>query len=179
MHNRMDTFHWAVVYLAFVQTIKDRVATFHALRCLADLCTKLDDEETALNLYHTALEGATEIDIHRLRAQSMTGIGDIMMRQGNTVQAKEMWEAAHPLFVKSSQMKDAAVINARLAQLAKAHTPLITDGGTVDASQPSELHTDITGQLDKLAILSAAENLPHSLTAITENALADKTPFGT
>ncbi|KAJ6543552.1 hypothetical protein DFH09DRAFT_1282394 [Mycena vulgaris] len=121
MYSQRDTFHWAVVYFSFSWKAKDRVAIFDALRCLADITSESNDEETALNLYQTALEGATKIDIHRLRAQSMTGIGDIRMRRGDTVQAKEMWEAAYPLFVKSSQGKDVAAIDARLAGLSEGH----------------------------------------------------------
>ncbi|KAJ7452859.1 hypothetical protein FB451DRAFT_1565816 [Mycena latifolia] len=120
MHNPTDTFHWAFVHFSVVRMTVDKAATFHALRCLADTFVALDDEKTALNLYYTALEGATEMDIHRLRAESMTEIGDIMMRRGDSVRAKEMWDAAQPLFVRSSQMKDATAIDERLAKLAQA-----------------------------------------------------------
>ncbi|KAJ7118414.1 hypothetical protein C8R43DRAFT_960380 [Mycena crocata] len=46
------------------------------------------DEQTALNLYRTALEGATEMDIHRLHVKCMAGIGDIMNGRGDSVQAR-------------------------------------------------------------------------------------------
>ncbi|KAJ7476534.1 hypothetical protein FB451DRAFT_1460628 [Mycena latifolia] len=117
MYSPVVTLNWAFVYFSFVRKSKDRVATFHALRCLADIFAGSDDEETGLNLYHTVLDGATEMDIHRLRAESMIGIGDIMMRRGDSVRAKEMWNAARPLFIRSSQMKDVTVIDERLAQL--------------------------------------------------------------
>ncbi|KAJ6533795.1 hypothetical protein DFH09DRAFT_125089 [Mycena vulgaris] len=120
MHNTGDTLHWAIVYFSFVRKAQDRVATFCALRCLADIYNE-SDEETALNLYHTSLEGAIEMDIHRLQAQCMRGIGDIIVRRGESTQAKEMWQASRPLFAKSSQMKDAAAIDARLAQLLEPH----------------------------------------------------------
>ncbi|KAJ7452936.1 hypothetical protein FB451DRAFT_1374015 [Mycena latifolia] len=115
MQSPMATSNWTFVSFSHIRKSKDRVATFHALRCLADNFAASDDEETALNLYRTALEGATEMDIHRLRAESMTGIGDIMMRREDSVRAKELWEAARPLFVRSSQMKDATAIDERLA----------------------------------------------------------------
>ncbi|KAJ7652247.1 hypothetical protein B0H17DRAFT_1269560 [Mycena rosella] len=86
MYNQLDSFRWALVYLAFVRRSRDMTATLHALRCLADV----SDDETALNLYNTALQGATEIDIHRLRAESMTGIGDIMMRQSSAKPNQEL-----------------------------------------------------------------------------------------
>jgi hypothetical protein len=70
MHGIIETFRWAVVYLAFVQKKKDPVGTVNSLRCLADLHTILDgeDSETALNLFYAALDAGTMMDIHRLRA---------------------------------------------------------------------------------------------------------------
>ncbi|KAJ7655939.1 hypothetical protein B0H17DRAFT_1146271 [Mycena rosella] len=111
------TFRQAVIYLALMLKRKDRVGTFRAFRCLAGIYCILEDEDMSLNLYHIALEGATEMDIHRLRAECMTGIGDIMIQCGDVVQAKEMWKAAQSLFARSSQKKDVVAINTRLAQL--------------------------------------------------------------
>jgi hypothetical protein len=129
LHGIMNTFRWAVIYLAFEQKMKDPVGTANALRRLADLCSILDEEETALNLFHAALEGGTAMDIHCLRAECMVGIGDIMIRRGDSAQAEEMWTTAHPLFLRASQMKDAAVVEKRLEQLALS--PLqIQDMGT-------------------------------------------------
>jgi hypothetical protein len=119
MHNATETLHWAVASLAFVQKMKQRVDTLNALRRLADVHSILTDDETALNLFHAALEGGTNIGIHRLRAECMVGIGDIMLRHNDLVQAKEMWTGAYPLFVRSSRMKDAAAVEERLRQLSK------------------------------------------------------------
>jgi hypothetical protein len=44
----------------------------------------------------------------------MVGIADILVRRGDLMQAKEMWAAACPLFVRSSRMKDAAAVQERL-----------------------------------------------------------------
>ncbi|KAJ6523996.1 hypothetical protein B0H19DRAFT_1276691 [Mycena capillaripes] len=87
---------------------------------LAGRCSILGEDETALNLFYAALEGGTAMDIHRLRAECMVGIGDIMIRSGDLVQAKEMWTGAHPLFVRSCQMKDAAAVDKRLERLSLA-----------------------------------------------------------
>ncbi|KAJ7107047.1 hypothetical protein C8R44DRAFT_885716 [Mycena epipterygia] len=124
MYGPLDTLRWAVVYFSLTRKLQNRPATFRALRCLADAYLILDDEDMAVNLFHVALEGATEIDIHCLRAECMVGIGDIMIRCGDSVQAIQMWEAARPLFVKSSQMKDASAVDARLAECTKADTNL-------------------------------------------------------
>jgi tetratricopeptide (TPR) repeat protein len=117
MQGTMDIFRWAVVYLAFVQKAKNREGTLQALRRLADLHMAINEEETALHLFHTTLETATQMDIHRLRAECMVGIGDIMARRGDLIQAKELWTAAHPLFTRSSRMRDAASVETRLNKL--------------------------------------------------------------
>ncbi|KAJ6550283.1 hypothetical protein B0H19DRAFT_1160736, partial [Mycena capillaripes] len=122
MHGAADTFRWAVIDLAYTVKMKDRAATVHALRRLADLHVILDDEDTALNLFHTALHGGTAMGIHRHRAECMVGIGDIMVRRGELIQAKEMWTSAHPLFVRSSRMKDATTVDERLKNLSDAQT---------------------------------------------------------
>jgi hypothetical protein len=57
------------------------------------------------------------MDIHRLRAQCIVGIEEIMLRHYDPMQAKEMWKAAHPLFFRSSRMKDTVSVEKRLEQL--------------------------------------------------------------
>jgi predicted negative regulator of RcsB-dependent stress response len=141
MHGTLDTFRWAVVYLAFVQKVKDAVRTLQALRRLADVYMSLDDDETALYLFHTALEAGTKMDIHRLRAECMVGVGDIMLRREDPMQAKEMWVAAHPLFVRSSRLKDAALVEKRLEKLShtahNSHSLPAISHGAVDESTDS------------------------------------------
>jgi hypothetical protein len=139
----MDTFCWAVVYLASVQIAKNPVGTLHALRRLADLHLSLEDDETALHIFHAVLEGGTKMDIHRLRAECMVGIGDIMLRRSSPVQAREMWEAAYLLFIRSSRMKDAASVEKRLEQL--PHTRQdnslpVTGDGAVESTDSASVH---------------------------------------
>jgi hypothetical protein len=117
MHGPWDTFSWAVVSLALVQKNKDPLGTLNALRRLGAAYPILDDENTMLNLFHAALHGATTLEMHRLRAECMVGIGDIMLHRGDLMQAKEMWAGAHPLFVRLSLAKDAAGVEKRLEQL--------------------------------------------------------------
>jgi hypothetical protein len=131
-----------MVYLAFEQKMKDPVETVYALRRLADLYSIMDDEETALNLFHAVLEAATRMDIHRVRAECMLGIGDIMIRRGDATQAKEMWTGAHPHFLKASQIKHGAAVKKRLGQLPATEKnlssalPVMRDG-SVDHSTDS------------------------------------------
>ncbi|KAF8154328.1 hypothetical protein K438DRAFT_1777960 [Mycena galopus ATCC 62051] len=95
MYSESETSRWAVVSLAFVQKMKDVVGTLNALQCLADVYSILNDGETALNLFHAALDGGTDLDIHCLRAECMVGIGNIMLRHGDLAQAEEMWTGAY------------------------------------------------------------------------------------
>jgi hypothetical protein len=99
----------------------------------------LEDEDTAFHLFQTALDGATKMDIHRLRAECMTGIGDIMLRRGEHIEASDMWGAAHPLFVRSSRMKDAASVKKRLEQLSQQDNPhslrAISEGGVDESTE--------------------------------------------
>jgi hypothetical protein len=71
---------------------------------------RLFDDETALHLFHTALGSGIKMHIHHLRAECMVGIGDNMIQRCNPMQAMEMLGAAHPLFVHSLRMKDAALV---------------------------------------------------------------------
>jgi hypothetical protein len=47
----------------------------------------------------------------------MRTIGDVCMRHGNLGKAREMWEAAQPLFKRSEQKKEVARIDERLHSL--------------------------------------------------------------
>ncbi|KAJ7098225.1 hypothetical protein C8R44DRAFT_888860 [Mycena epipterygia] len=111
-----DTFRLAGTYLALVRVSKDLVHTYQALRCLGDIFLAQGDSETALNIFYAVLEGSTEMGVHRRRADCMSRIGNIFMAQGNTAGARKMWEDARPLFLRSTQIKDVASIDASLAQ---------------------------------------------------------------
>ncbi|KAJ7041117.1 hypothetical protein C8F04DRAFT_1303741 [Mycena alexandri] len=117
MSTLLATFRWAVVYLAFSQKRRDRVGTFQAFRRLADIFIRMEEEQTALELFRTGLEGATELDIHRLRAECMVGIGDIMVHRGDLGQAERMYKAAPPLFIAASRRKEASAVEERLGDL--------------------------------------------------------------
>jgi tetratricopeptide (TPR) repeat protein len=157
MHGPSDTLNWAVVSLALSQKMNNLLATSHALRYLADLYTILGDEEVALNLYYASLQAGTTMDVHRLRAECMVGIGDILIQRGDVIQAKEMWEGAHPLFVRSSRMKDAAAVQKRLERLSSA-----TISPSVAPVSPDPEPDSVDSSLDTLAFLKAPSHPPNS-----------------
>ncbi|KAJ6533298.1 hypothetical protein DFH09DRAFT_1284466 [Mycena vulgaris] len=119
--NRMcgptETFHWATTYFAFARKITEPSHTYQGLRCLADIFLAEGDEQTALNIFQAVLDRSTEMGVHQRRADCMLRIGNILRRRGQIDQAKEMWEAARPLFVRSSQTNNVATIDAKLADL--------------------------------------------------------------
>ncbi|KAJ7026369.1 hypothetical protein C8F04DRAFT_109771 [Mycena alexandri] len=145
-----NTFCWAVVYFCSVRKSKSLVASLQAIRYLAQIFVALGDEDTALSFFRVALEGATEVDIHPLRARCMTGIGEILMRRGNSMEAKQLWAAAHPLFIRSSQVDEARAVAARLEQSISEVTP--TPDPTAD--QP------VATQQDQLTMLLAPDESP-------------------
>jgi tetratricopeptide (TPR) repeat protein len=113
-----ETIHWATTYFAFSRKGKDLGHTCQSLRYLGDIILAQGDEESAMSIFQAVLDASTEMDVHRRRADCMSRIGAILVRRGEPEKAKEMWEAALPLFGRSSQATEAAAIKGKLAQLA-------------------------------------------------------------
>jgi hypothetical protein len=105
---------WPVVYLAFAQKSKEKLALHKALLFLGDVLLSEQDADTAHHLFIVALDGFTSMDVHRSRAQCMLRLGDIANGQGDISKAYELWKGARPLFERSSQAKDVARIDTRL-----------------------------------------------------------------
>ncbi|KAJ7884698.1 hypothetical protein B0H13DRAFT_2666978 [Mycena leptocephala] len=112
-----ETLGWATTYFAFARKTQDLGHTYQALRYLGDTFLAQRDEETALSVFQAVLDGSTKMDVHRRRADCMSRIGEIFLCRGDVVRAKEMWEAARPLFVRSSRAKDVTAVDSKLAQL--------------------------------------------------------------
>jgi tetratricopeptide (TPR) repeat protein len=168
MHKTLETFRWAMLYLAFVQKLNDPIGTSHALQCLGHLHIVLGDADTALNLFRAALQAGISMNIHRLRAECMVGIGDIMIRREDAIQAKEIWAEAYPLFVRSSRLKDAAAVQRRLEQPAFSHSLLpCLDGDVIRAADsplgvvPSFDNSAEAFRLEKLGTLSPLTQFGH------------------
>jgi hypothetical protein len=88
----------------------------HTFRCLGQIFLAEGDDETALRLFKVALDGFTFMDVHHWRADCMVRIADILNNRGEVMKAVELWKTARPLFERSSQMKDIAWIDAKLAE---------------------------------------------------------------
>jgi tetratricopeptide (TPR) repeat protein len=151
---------WTTIFLVNSLKRKQKLEICKALRSLGDIFLAQQDEHTATSLFTVALEGFTQMDIHRSRAECMLRLGDIFMGHGNPSKAVEFWERARPLFECSSQVKQVQHINERLAGISEdvleqhrnnlAHlTELNAPAGTVE-----ELEDDLSDieDLDKVDI---------------------------
>jgi hypothetical protein len=86
-----------------------------ALQFIGDVYLGAGDHHTAICMYTVALEGFTQMNIHRSRAECMVHLGDISRQHGNTAKAAEFWGRARPLFELSSQTNQITAVDDRLA----------------------------------------------------------------
>jgi tetratricopeptide (TPR) repeat protein len=93
---------WTAVYLVNSLKRKEKLGIYKALKFLGDVFLSQEDEPTAISLFTVALEGFTQMDVHCSRAECMLQLGDISMGHSDPLKAVEFWEAARPLFERSS-----------------------------------------------------------------------------
>jgi tetratricopeptide (TPR) repeat protein len=161
---------WATVYLAHSLKFKEKLGIYKALQFLGDIFLAEADEDTAVSLFSIALEGFTYMDVHRSRAECMLRIGNIFEGHGVLLKAVEFWDAARPLFERSSQTKQTQDIDQRLASVGKdvleqhrrnlaclteIHTParILEEGEDLDdLSDIEELQEDL-GRMPSLVMV--------------------------
>jgi hypothetical protein len=110
---------WTTVYLAHSIRLKQKLGIYKALQFLGDIFLAQADEDTAVSLFSLALEGFIHMDNHCSRAECMLRLGDIAKEHDDLCKAVEFWEAARPLFERSSQTKHIELIDERLASVGK------------------------------------------------------------
>jgi tetratricopeptide (TPR) repeat protein len=110
-------FNWPVVFLVNSFKLKQRLQLHKALQFLGGVFQAQGDQESAINLLTVALDGFTQMDVHRSRAECMARLGDISKVNGDDFKAAKLWETARPLFERSSQQKQLTELNAKLAKL--------------------------------------------------------------
>jgi tetratricopeptide (TPR) repeat protein len=157
------TFHWAITYFALSQKRKQLCHSYQALRCLGDVLLAQGDEQTAMNIFQAVLEASTEMDVHQRRADCMARIGDILVRRGEPDKAKDMWEAALPLFVRSSQAKDAAAIETKLAQLADRDSDALSEISSAGISTQKSYRFEIAPREELASGEDATTEIPAEL----------------
>ncbi|KAJ7026084.1 hypothetical protein C8F04DRAFT_1045957 [Mycena alexandri] len=108
---------WTTVYLAHSIKFKEKLGINKALQFLGDIFLAQANEDTAVRLFTVALEGFTYMDVHRSRAECMLRLGDIAKEHDDLGKAVGFWDAARPLFERSSQTKQIEDIDERLASV--------------------------------------------------------------
>jgi hypothetical protein len=106
-----------VLFLVHSLKFKEKLGLLKALQFLGDVFLGQDDEDTATSLYTVALNGFTQMDVHRSRAECMLCLGDISMEHGDLFKAVKLWATARPLFKRSSQVKQVECIDERLSRI--------------------------------------------------------------
>ncbi|KAJ7453444.1 hypothetical protein FB451DRAFT_1185251 [Mycena latifolia] len=104
-----------VTFLVHSLKVRQKLQIHKALQFLGDVYLVYGDQQTATSLFVVALEGLTQMDVHRSRAECMLRLGDLVKLQGDLVKAGELWKTMRPLFKRSSQQKQMADIDERLA----------------------------------------------------------------
>jgi tetratricopeptide (TPR) repeat protein len=117
--NQMS-FLWTVTFLVHSVKSKLRLELHKALQYLGDAFQTQGHEETAISLLTVALDGFTQMDVHCSKAECMVRLGDISKLNGDELKAVELWETARPLFQRSSQMRQLAHLDEKLAHLGQA-----------------------------------------------------------
>jgi tetratricopeptide (TPR) repeat protein len=110
---------WTAIYLVNSFQRKEKLGTYKAFQFLGDVFHSQNDEHTAISLFTVALEGFTQMDVHCSRAECMLQLGDISKGHSDLLKAVEFWEAARPLFERSSQAKQVQHIDERVANISE------------------------------------------------------------
>ncbi|KAJ7849045.1 hypothetical protein B0H13DRAFT_1906400 [Mycena leptocephala] len=162
---------WTTVFLVHSLKRTETLGIYKAFQFLGDVFLSQNDEHTATNLFTVALEGFTQMDVHRSRAECMLRFGDISLGHGDLLKAVEFWERARPLFERSSQAKQVHGIDERLAGIREdvleqhrnnlAHlAELSAPAGTIeeleeDLSDVEDLDQMDMGEVKELGLIAA------------------------
>jgi tetratricopeptide (TPR) repeat protein len=84
-----EMFSWTTVFLVHSVSRKEKLGIYKAFQFLGDIFLSQNDEHTAISLFNVALEGFTQMDVHRSRAECMLRFGDISMGHGDLLKAVE------------------------------------------------------------------------------------------
>ncbi|KAJ7135151.1 hypothetical protein C8R46DRAFT_1325991, partial [Mycena filopes] len=119
--SRWEGFHhnssWSTIFLVHSLKKKERLGIHKALQFIGDIFLREGDVATATSLFTLALDGFTQMDVHRSRAECLIQLGDISKQNANPSKALELWKMAKPLFERSSQMKRVADVEQRVAEM--------------------------------------------------------------
>ncbi|KAJ7480754.1 hypothetical protein FB451DRAFT_1446776 [Mycena latifolia] len=104
-----------ITFLVHSLKLNQKLEIHKAIQFLGAVYLADGDLVTAVSLLTVALEGFTQMDVHRSRGECMLQLGDIAKQYRDTVKAAHLWNTARPLFERSSQAKQITHIDERLA----------------------------------------------------------------
>jgi tetratricopeptide (TPR) repeat protein len=112
--------HWTATFLVYSYKLKQRLELHKALQFFGNVFQTQGDLDTAISLFTVALDGFTQMDVHRSRGECMVQLGDISEMNGEDLMALEQWETARPLLERSSQSKQLAHLDAKIIRIRDA-----------------------------------------------------------
>ncbi|KAJ6573383.1 hypothetical protein DFH09DRAFT_1457283 [Mycena vulgaris] len=127
---------WTIIYLVHASRSQQKLDVHKALQFLGHIFHTEGDQDTAVSLLTTALEGFTQMDVHRSRAECMLQLGYISKENGDLLKAAELWRTARPLFEQSSQVNKVALIDEELLSI----TGYVLNEHTRSLAILSEIH---------------------------------------
>ncbi|KAK7044326.1 NB-ARC domain-containing protein [Favolaschia claudopus] len=116
LYKTWTTYGWAVILMGCALKGKNRIAIHHAVQCLGDIFVAWGDDDTAESLFQVALDGFTQMDIHRSRGWCAVRLGDLQSRRGEEEKALELWSIARPCFVRSEQARDIELVDEKVSR---------------------------------------------------------------
>jgi tetratricopeptide (TPR) repeat protein len=131
---------WTTVYLAHALKSRQKLDIHKALQFLGDVFQTEGEQDTAVTLFTVALDGFTQMDVHRSRAECMLRLGDFSKGQGDLLKAVEFWKTARPLFEQSSQATRVTHVDKRLALVSDN----ILEEHTKSLARPTDMHPPTT-----------------------------------
>ncbi|KAJ7740299.1 hypothetical protein B0H16DRAFT_1464874 [Mycena metata] len=108
---------WATLLLVNSLKTKQKVSIHKGLQFMSHFFLCLGDQHTAHSLLTLALEGFTDMDIHQSKAECMLHLGEISEQRGDFSRALQLWEQAKPLFKRSSQTRQLALVDEKISQI--------------------------------------------------------------
>ncbi|KAJ7453407.1 hypothetical protein FB451DRAFT_1281166 [Mycena latifolia] len=109
------SFTWPVTFLGNSLKLTQKLEIHKALQFLGDVFLAQGDRDTGYSLFAVALDGFTQLDVHRSGGECMLRLGDLSKLQGDVQNAANQWKAARPLFERSLQEMKIVDLNDRLA----------------------------------------------------------------
>ncbi|KAJ7626168.1 hypothetical protein FB45DRAFT_869259 [Roridomyces roridus] len=119
---------WTTIFVAHATLSGNKLQICEALRRLGDIFLLENDVDTARSVFQAALDGFTQMDIHRSRGECLQRLGDIQSLKEDSQGAIQFWKQARASFEQSFQAKSVKQIDERLRRVYNEDQVLVIDG---------------------------------------------------